>query len=149
MAPTVDHINQLEASLPIKAVPKDAGGRKHVEGPWLEDSEDHGRVLNTFRCFIADLCQQFGGGHPGVVQSLCSAMMQKCDGHGCHWHSPLEIRYEVFPQQPGLLQPRPVRPLQRCVSLGYIHRMIITERGPQGMHVCSNMSSCTLQVTSR
>jgi dihydroxyacetone synthase len=25
----------------------------------------HPRVLQTFRLLIADLCQQFGGGHPG------------------------------------------------------------------------------------
>lgn len=31
----------------------------------LEGSEYHGLVLGAFRCLIADLCQQFGGGHPG------------------------------------------------------------------------------------
>lgn len=28
-------------------------------------SKDHDTVLKTFRLLIADLCQQFGGGHPG------------------------------------------------------------------------------------
>lgn len=28
-------------------------------------SKDHDLVLKTFRMLIADLCQQFGGGHPG------------------------------------------------------------------------------------
>ncbi|PYH85766.1 hypothetical protein BO82DRAFT_389380 [Aspergillus uvarum CBS 121591] len=28
-------------------------------------SKDHDQVLKTFRLLIADLCQQFGGGHPG------------------------------------------------------------------------------------
>jgi dihydroxyacetone synthase len=28
-------------------------------------SEDHDLVLKTFRLLIADLCQQFNGGHPG------------------------------------------------------------------------------------
>lgn len=28
-------------------------------------SKDHDLVLKTFRLLIADLCQQFGGGHPG------------------------------------------------------------------------------------
>ncbi|KAJ5522683.1 hypothetical protein N7513_013256 [Penicillium frequentans] len=28
-------------------------------------SKDHDNVLKTFRLLIADLCQQFGGGHPG------------------------------------------------------------------------------------
>jgi dihydroxyacetone synthase len=30
-------------------------------------SKDHDLVLKTFRLLIADLCQQFGGGHPGYV----------------------------------------------------------------------------------
>ena len=30
-------------------------------------SNDHDHVLKTFRLLIADLCQQFGGGHPGYV----------------------------------------------------------------------------------
>jgi dihydroxyacetone synthase len=35
----------------------------------LSDDQDH--VLKSFRLLIADLCQQFNGGHPGyVVQSL-------------------------------------------------------------------------------
>jgi dihydroxyacetone synthase len=28
-------------------------------------SNDHDLVLKTFRLLIADLCQQFNGGHPG------------------------------------------------------------------------------------
>lgn len=31
-------------------------------------AKDHDMVLKTFRLLIADLCQQFGGGHPGSVQ---------------------------------------------------------------------------------
>lgn len=32
-----------------------------------ELSSEHDIVLKTFRLLIADLCQQFGGGHPGYV----------------------------------------------------------------------------------
>lgn len=32
-----------------------------------ELSKDHDLVLKTFRMLIADLCQQFGGGHPGYA----------------------------------------------------------------------------------
>jgi dihydroxyacetone synthase len=32
-------------------------------------SKDHDLVLKTFRMLIADLCQQFGGGHPGYADS--------------------------------------------------------------------------------
>lgn len=30
-----------------------------------EDKKTIDLVLNQFRCLIADLCQQFNGGHPG------------------------------------------------------------------------------------
>jgi dihydroxyacetone synthase len=33
----------------------------------LSKEQDH--VLKTFRLLIADLCQQFNGGHPGYVHS--------------------------------------------------------------------------------
>lgn len=32
-----------------------------------EDGETIDLVLRQFRCLIADLCQQFNGGHPGQV----------------------------------------------------------------------------------
>lgn len=31
----------------------------------VKNSEQHDVVLKTFRLLIADLCQQFNGGHPG------------------------------------------------------------------------------------
>jgi dihydroxyacetone synthase len=31
----------------------------------LARRNDHELVLATFRCLIADLCEQFNGGHPG------------------------------------------------------------------------------------
>lgn len=34
----------------------------------LTDEQDH--VLKSFRLLIADLCQQFNGGHPGFVSQL-------------------------------------------------------------------------------
>lgn len=33
-------------------------------------SQDHDLVLKTFRLLIADLCQQFSGGHPGYDKDL-------------------------------------------------------------------------------
>jgi dihydroxyacetone synthase len=32
-----------------------------------KSSGDHDLVLKTFRLLIADLCQQFNGGHPGYA----------------------------------------------------------------------------------
>lgn len=31
----------------------------------LDGESQHDIVLRTFRCLIADLCEQFKGGHPG------------------------------------------------------------------------------------
>lgn len=39
--------------------------RKPLDLPQLKSEEDHGVVLKTIRMLVADLCQQFGGGHPG------------------------------------------------------------------------------------
>lgn len=33
-------------------------------------TKDERHVLDSFRVLIADLCEQFGGGHPGYVESL-------------------------------------------------------------------------------
>jgi dihydroxyacetone synthase len=33
----------------------------------LDDADKHDMVLKYFRAFIADLCEQFKGGHPGYV----------------------------------------------------------------------------------
>lgn len=33
-------------------------------------SKEHDTVLKTFRLLVADLCQQFGGGHPGYVSGF-------------------------------------------------------------------------------
>lgn len=33
----------------------------------LQNGEKIDLILRTFRCLIADLCQQFNGGHPGYV----------------------------------------------------------------------------------
>jgi dihydroxyacetone synthase len=33
-------------------------------------SKDQEHVLKTFRILIADLCQQFNGGHPGCVSTF-------------------------------------------------------------------------------
>lgn len=33
--------------------------------PLIKDAQAVDLVLRQFRCLIADLCQQFNGGHPG------------------------------------------------------------------------------------
>jgi dihydroxyacetone synthase len=38
----------------------------------MEDQELSKRVLETFRCLIADLCEQFKGGHPGSAMGMAA-----------------------------------------------------------------------------
>ena len=52
--------------------PKDIstkGDYQNGEAPTsgLKDADKTDYVLRTFRCLIADLCEQFKGGHPGYV----------------------------------------------------------------------------------
>lgn len=71
---------------------------EHAAVQRLTDEQDH--VLKSFRLLIADLCQQFNGGHPGYalqcVQGGNSLIaQQRCDRYGCDRCSSLEIRYAV------------------------------------------------------
>jgi dihydroxyacetone synthase len=50
------------ATLPVRSK---ANGHSHGHSIQLDDAETNGLVLRTFRCLIADLCEQFKGGHPG------------------------------------------------------------------------------------
>lgn len=51
------------ANLPLQLKGKQNG----VENVKMEEFEKTDLVLRTFRCLIADLCHQFGCGHPGYV----------------------------------------------------------------------------------
>lgn len=65
MAPTLEHYDEVSHDLPIKPVATKICGIDAVAAVQLEDSEKHDLVLRYFRAYIADLCQQFNGGHPG------------------------------------------------------------------------------------
>lgn len=64
MAPTLE-LNERASvdKVLVKSLPKN--GSTSTARLELESSEKHDRVLKVFRAFIADLCQQFNGGHPG------------------------------------------------------------------------------------
>lgn len=64
MAPSAVDLKQTTNHLPVKAP---VGGEKNGEAKELElkDGDKIDLVLRTFRCLIADLCEQFKGGHPG------------------------------------------------------------------------------------
>lgn len=69
MAPSAIPVESEDVShLPLKLGGKENGtnGTKHVEDvQMMESQEKTQHVLASFRCLIADLCQQFGMGHPG------------------------------------------------------------------------------------
>lgn len=63
MAPSaVDSVSQL----PLKVVSPEKKGNGLVNLE-LGAGDQNDKVLKTFRCLIADLCEQFKGGHPGQV----------------------------------------------------------------------------------
>lgn len=84
----------------------------------LQNAEKIDLVLRTFRCLIADLCQQFNGGHPGYVALAPNyaffgafanwSVLKRCHGNGSHRCGPLEICHEIFANKPFLLQPRSI-----------------------------------------
>lgn len=65
MAPTLEYYNEVSNDLPIKPVAAKINGVPAVAAVSLDQSEKHDLVLRYFRAYIADLCQQFNGGHPG------------------------------------------------------------------------------------
>lgn len=65
MAPTLEFYDEASNDLPIKPVATKVNGVPGVAAVSLDQSEKHDLVLNHFRAYIADLCQQFNGGHPG------------------------------------------------------------------------------------
>lgn len=66
MAPSLELYEKATEGLPVKPVVSNVHGvSPAVADLKLESSDKHDRVLKVFRAFIADLCQQFNGGHPG------------------------------------------------------------------------------------
>jgi dihydroxyacetone synthase len=63
MAPSLEVFEQVVNNDPIAALK--AANDLARSGIKIESPEKHDKVLKVFRAFIADLCQQFNGGHPG------------------------------------------------------------------------------------
>lgn len=68
MAPSLEN-GTNGTTVPMALVP--SNGVKGANGvssyTKLQGSETIDIVLRSFRCLIADLCQQYNGGHPGYV----------------------------------------------------------------------------------
>ena len=69
MAPSATDYDKAVDLQPVKIVqPHNGHDNKDLfEELQPEEHEKHDLVLRVFRCLIADLCQQFNGGHPGCV----------------------------------------------------------------------------------
>lgn len=52
---------------PVKVHQSKVSGIDAIDSVQPKESEKHDLVLRVFRCLIADLCEQFKGGHPGSV----------------------------------------------------------------------------------
>jgi len=65
MAPALELLEKPTEYLPAKAVSAIGNGTFTAAEAKLESPEKHQRVMNVFRAFIADLCQQYGEGHAG------------------------------------------------------------------------------------
>jgi dihydroxyacetone synthase len=58
--------------LPVKVSKKANGQNGTIDDLQLRDAETTSLVLRTFRCLIADLCEQFKGGHPGSAMGMAA-----------------------------------------------------------------------------
>ena len=65
MAPALELLEKPITSLPTKAVSVVGNGASTAGSLKLQSPEKHQRVMDVFRAFIADICQQYGEGHAG------------------------------------------------------------------------------------
>ncbi|TDZ41546.1 Dihydroxyacetone synthase [Colletotrichum trifolii] len=72
MAPSLELYEKATESLPVKPNVTHVHGVPAVTDLEFESSDKHDRVLKVFRAFIADLCQQFNGGHPGSAMGMAA-----------------------------------------------------------------------------
>ena len=65
MSPSLEFYDKVSNDLPIKPVANEIHDVTGIAAVELDQSDKHDLVLKYFRAYIADLCQQFNGGHPG------------------------------------------------------------------------------------
>ncbi|KAH9831289.1 Transketolase, thiamine diphosphate binding domain [Teratosphaeria destructans] len=73
MAPSAVAVSTGDvAHLPLKLDGKMNGAAEHVEDVRMEAADKTQFVLRSYRCLIADLCQQFNMGHPGSAMGMAA-----------------------------------------------------------------------------
>jgi dihydroxyacetone synthase len=65
MSPSLEFYDKVSEGLPIQPVATKMHGVTGVAAVELDQSDKHDLVLKHVRAYIADLCEQFAGGHPG------------------------------------------------------------------------------------
>ena len=58
--------------LPLKIASSKNGASDGLMNLKFEGAELNDYVLKSFRCLIADLCEQFKGGHPGSAMGMAA-----------------------------------------------------------------------------
>lgn len=72
MAPSLESLPNGANGGQVKPVSKSVGGVTGVKGLQLDGADKHDLVLGIFRAYIADLCEQFKGGHPGSAMGMAA-----------------------------------------------------------------------------
>ncbi|KAI9148216.1 Dihydroxyacetone synthase [Paramyrothecium foliicola] len=72
MAPSLEVLENTVEGLPVKTLATQINGVPAVSTLELDRADQHDKVLKVFRAFIADQCQQFGGGHPGSAMGMAA-----------------------------------------------------------------------------
>jgi len=67
MSPSLESYEQATSDIPVKVVSTQVDSVNGAATLQVEEADKHDLVLRVFRCLIADLCEQFKGGHPGYV----------------------------------------------------------------------------------
>jgi hypothetical protein len=67
MVPSLGEYEDALSLQPVKVHQSKINGAYAIDSLQPQESEKHDLVLRVFRCLIADLCEQFKGGHPGSV----------------------------------------------------------------------------------
>ena len=86
MPPSLEAYEEVVDHLPVKPVATKVNRVPAVSNLQLEDDQKHDFVLRYFRAYIADLCEQFKGGHPGSAMGMAAigiALYRYDLKHGC------------------------------------------------------------------
>lgn len=72
MAPSLEAYEDVTSNIPVKVIGTQIDGTNGVATLQLEDADKHDHVLRVFRCLIADLVENFAGGHPGGAMGMAA-----------------------------------------------------------------------------